>query len=160
MIKIEGIFYNIITPIIDEKIRNLCKRPYPLHENGCPNWNKKKGCPPNSKIINKIIDIKKPVYIIYNKYDFKEHCNKMKNKHPKWSKRQIECCLYWQGTARKQLKKKIKIFLNIFRDYYIISCPEGSGTNLTETMKQIKIEIEWPPVNYTYQIVLAGIKIL
>ena len=154
-----GIFYNIINPVIDKKIRFLCQKPYPLHKNGCPNWNKKKGCPPNSKIINKIIDIKKPVYIIYNKYDFKKHCNKMKNKHPKWSKRQIECCLYWQGTARKQLKEKIKIFLNIFRGYYIISCPEGSGTNLTETMKQINIELEWPPVNYTYQIVLAGIKL-
>ena len=82
----------------------------------------------------------------------------MREKHPEWSKRQLECCLYWQGTARKSLREKIKLFKIEYPNLFIAKCPEGSGTNLTETMKQININLEWPPKNYTYQIVLAGIK--
>ena len=36
-------------------------------------------------------------------------------------------------------------------------CPEGAGVNITETMKNAGIILEWPPVNYTYQVALAGI---
>ncbi len=81
----------------------------------------------------------------------------MRAKHPKWSKRQVECCLYWQGTARKTLREKINAFVWKHPHYSIISCPEGAGVNVTETMKRAGIELEWPPVNYTYQIVIAGI---
>ena len=152
-------FYSKVNPVIDKRINGLCLKSYPLHPKGCPNWNKKKGCPPNILSLNRIINFKKEIYIIYNKYNFKQHCNKMKERHPNWSKRQIECCLYWQGTARKQLKEKIKLFFKEFPNYYIIKCPEGSGVNLTETMKQLNIELEWPPINYAYQIILAGTKI-
>ena len=82
----------------------------------------------------------------------------MRGKHSNWSKRQLECCLYWQGTARKSLKKKIGEFLCSHSSLFIVSCPEASGVNLTATMKQIGIDLEWPPKEYTYQIVLAGNK--
>jgi hypothetical protein len=32
------------------------------------------------------------------------------------------------------------------------------GVNVTETMKQADIELEWPPMKYSYQIALAGTK--
>jgi len=35
--------------------------------------------------------------------------------------------------------------------------PEAMGVNVTETMKRVGIELEWPPVNVAYQIALAGI---
>jgi len=146
-----------VKPIIDLSMRTLCLHKYHNHPKGCPNWNKKDGCPPKSRVIDKIIDIDKTVYAIYNKYPFGKHVKKMKDKHPNWTKRQLECCLYWQGTARKQLKEKIYIFLKEKPNYIISHCPEGSGVNLTETMKQVGIELEWPPKKYTYQIVLAGI---
>jgi len=38
----------------------------------------------------------------------------------------------------------------------IIKNPEGAGVNCTATMKKIGIKMEWPPIKYTYQIVLAG----
>lgn len=44
------------------------------------------------------------------------------------------------------------------KGYHISTCPEGSGVNITETMKNVGINLEWPPKNYTYQIVLAGIR--
>jgi len=149
-------FYAKINPVIDRFMRKLCIRPYPLHSKGCPNYNKKRGCPPKCKDIDKILDLTKDVYIIYNRYDFGKHVDKMRNKHPDWSKRQVECCLYWQGTARKVLKEKIGIFRCKFPKLSIIACPEASGVNLTATMEQIGIKLEWPPKKYTYQIVIAG----
>ena len=151
-------FYAKVKPVIDLRMRKICISPYLNHRKGCPNYNKRKDCPPKCKNIDKILDFNKDIYVIYNKYDFKKHVDKMREKHPEWSKRQLECCLYWQGTARKSLREKIKLFKIEYPNLFIAKCPEGSGTNLTETMKQININLEWPPKNYTYQIVLAGIK--
>ena len=81
----------------------------------------------------------------------------MKILHSGWTKRQLECCLYWQGSARKQLRNKIEMFSGMYPDYRVIICPEAPGVDITSTMKSIGIILEWPPVNYTYQIALAGI---
>lgn len=151
--------YAKVNPVIDLQMRKICVSPYPNHKKGCINFGIKKGCPPKCKNIDEILDFSKIIYVIYNKYDFKKHVNKMKERHPEWSERQLTCCLYWQGTARKHLKEKIKLFKIKHSDLFIVKCPEGSGINLTETMRQININLEWPPRNYTYQIVLAGIKI-
>ena len=85
----------------------------------------------------------------------------MYDKHQNWSLRQAECCLYWQPKARKQLREKIKDFLRQRKDrneLKIVDCPEGCGVNVTETMKQLNIELEWPPKIYAYQVVLIGHK--
>ena len=147
----------IVKPIIDVSMRGLCKREYPNHKRGCPNWDKKQGCPPKAPMIDKILNVNEPVYAIYNKYPFGEHVRRMKDKHPDWTKRQAECCLYWQGTARKNLREKTSAFIWKHPHYSLISCSEGAGVNLTETMKNAGIELEWPPEEYTYQIVLVGL---
>ena len=41
----------------------------------------------------------------------------------------------------------------------VIKCPEAQGVNLTETMKNAGIELEWPPENVAYQIVLVGTRV-
>ena len=148
-----------VKPIVDASMRGLCRKKYPNHPKGCPNWDKKEGCPPKAKMIDKILDFDQPIFAIYNRYPFGEHVQKMYDKHPNWTQRQAECCLYWQGTARKQLKEKIKAFMREHPDHIISTCPEGSGVNLTATMKNVGIELEWPPKKYTYQIVLAGKKV-
>ena len=142
-------FYHIINPIIDSIIPKLCKRPYYLHKNGCINYSRKKGCPPGVSLINRIIDLNEIVYIIYNKFDFKGHVERIRKKHPDWTKRQLECCLYWKGSARKKLKEKIRKFKEKFPQLFIINTPEARGVNLTETMKQIDINLEWPPLTYS-----------
>ena len=151
-------FYRV-KPIIDMKVRGLCVKPYYNHPKGCPNFSKKPGCPPECSQLKDLIllNIKQPIYAIFNKFNFKEHCDRMRAKHPEWTQRQVECCLYWQGTARKSLKEKVKMFLTKHPHYDIVTCPEGNGVNITETMKNAGIILEWPPVNYTYQIMLAGI---
>lgn len=148
-----------VIPVIDFDMRKICTQAYPNHPKGCPNYNRKAECPPQLPRIDQMLEfnIKQPIYAIFNRFDFKGHCDRMRAKHPKWSQRQVECCLYWQGTARKVLREKIKNFLGKHPHYSIIDCPEGAGVNLTETMKLSGITLEWPPVNYTYQIVLAGI---
>ncbi len=149
-------FYAVVNPVIDRNMRKLCVKPYPNHSRGCPNYNKKKDCPPKCKDIDEILDFNKDIYIIYNKYEFGKHVDRMRDKHPEWSKRQLECCLYWQGTARKRLREKIGAFIHSHPHLHVMRCPEASGTNITETMKQIGIDLEWPPQKYTYQVVLAG----
>ncbi len=149
-------FYIQVKPVIDLKVRGLCCKPYYNHPRGCPNFNKKSNCPPRCPIIDETLDLSKPVYVIYNVFDFEGHCNKMRQKFPNWSEHQIKCVLYWQPKARALLRQKIKDFQKFFPDLKIIDCPEAQGINLTATMKSIGIELEWPPVKRAYQIVLAG----
>ena len=122
-----------VDPVIDMRVIALCRRPYPNHPKGCPNWEKKKGCPPDTKSLHRQLH-GKDVYAIYNKFDFAAHVERMRKKHPDWSKRQLECCLYWQQTARKQLREEIKKFKEQFPEYKIIRTPEACGVNVTATM--------------------------
>jgi predicted metal-binding protein len=147
-----------VKPIFDIKVRELCFKPYPLHKNGCPNYNKKMGCPPKAPLIFDVLNLDQKVYAIYNIFDIGFHVEKMRKLHPKWSDRQLKCCLYWQSKARKELKVKIIEFLREFPKYYVVNNPEAQGVNLTETMKNVGIILEWPPEKLAYQIVLSGIK--
>lgn len=149
-------FYTLVNPIVDLSVRYLCLRPYGNNRKGCPNFAKKNGCPPKCPVISDTLDLSKPVYAIYNRFDIASHVENMKQKHPDWSERQLYCVLYWQPKARKQLREKIKEFLKQHRDSKVISCPEAQCVNLTDTMKAVGIELEWPPRKYAYQIVLAG----
>ena len=147
-----------VKPVIIRPVHSLCLRAYPNHKNGCPNYNKKKGCPPGVPNFDTVYDLSKPIYAIYNKFDFKGHVNRMRERHPDWSKRQLECCLYWQGTARKRLRERIEIFKKLANEKYVVNGnPEAMWVNVTETMKRVGIELEWPPVNVAYQIAMAGI---
>lgn len=49
--------------IIDRSVRHLCYRPYPNHSKGCPNYNKKEGCPPKSPMIDEILNLSKPFWL-------------------------------------------------------------------------------------------------
>ena len=156
---VEEKFFIQVDPVIDVGMRKCCLLPYPNHVKGCPNWGKRDICPPKAPLLSESLDLTAPVYAIYNIFDFKGHVEKIRDKHPQWTERQLKCCLYWQPKARKQLKEKIRKFMEIFRDLTIIINPEAQGVNLTATMKKVGIILEWPPENVTYQIVLAGEKI-
>ena len=153
-----------VKPIVDHTVRSICVRPYPGHPKGCPNFNKKHGCPPKAQLIENIIDLSKHVIAIYNVFDINKHIQNMRFKHPTWSERQLVCCLYWQGTARKQLKNEISKYIDHWKkdvknNIRIIECPESCGVNVTATMHRVGIELEWPPRIKAYQVVLAGVPI-
>jgi predicted metal-binding protein len=145
-----------INPVIDMEMPKLCQKPYHNHIRGCPNFSHKAGCPPKARPLDTIIDLTQPVYAIYNKFDFGSHVEKMRQKFPNWSEYQVRCVLYWQGTARKQLKEKVKTFQELYPGHIIFFAAEANGVNWTETMKNVGIVLEWPPQKWAYQIALAG----
>ncbi|KKK93378.1 hypothetical protein LCGC14_2693470, partial [marine sediment metagenome] len=146
--------------VINYKVRFLCTVPYPNHRKGCPNYNQRKSCPPNCKKIEDLIYTDSVVvYAIWSVFNFGFHVKKMEQKHPDWSRRQLECCLYWQGTARKRLHQEIEMFLKKWNKFswLVICTPEACGVDITATMKKIGYELEWPPKNITYQVAVAGL---
>jgi predicted metal-binding protein len=146
-----------VNPIIDHSVRCLCIRPYPGHKKGCPNFNHKNGCPPGAPLFEDVYDLTKPIFAIVNKFNLSEHREKMRAANPSWSPRQLDCCLYWQPKARKQLMIKIKYFLQEHPGYNVTACPEAMGVEITKTLAPAGIILEWPPSNFTYQVALAGI---
>lgn len=147
-----------VHPVIDYSVRSLCIHVYPNHPHGCPNYGKKTGCPPHSPKIDQLIDLSRPVWAIWNIFDFAAHCKRMLKLHPEWKKypKKVACCLYWQPKARKQLMSNVAAFLNKHRDMVIVLNPEGAGVNVTATMASIGHHLQWPPTTRTYQVALAG----
>jgi len=140
----------------NKKIQTLCVNKYPQHPKGCPNYGKKQGCPPNTPLINNILNFDKPVYLIYTEFNIGEHAQKLKQKHPDWSERQIYCCLYWQPKARKfqrQEEERAKKEYNLEK---ITNSPEAHGINVGLLMKKIGINLEWPPRKITRLVSLGG----
>ena len=152
--------YKVVVPVIDYSVRNLCTRSYPNHLKGCPNYDKKVGCPPQCKRIDKVLNLGEPIYIIWNVFRLADHVARMKVLHPFWTWRQLTCCLYWQPKARKQLEQEIRDFNLEHSLLYkiILRVPEARGVNVTETMKKIGEYLEWPPKTKTYQVALIGQK--
>ena len=148
--------YQQVNPVINYSVRGLCTKSYYNHKKGCPNFNKKDGCPPQAMFFDKYYDLSNPVYVIWNKFDLGAHVEKLRSKYPDWSEHQLSCCLYWQPKARGVLKENIKEFLREVPGQKMTSCPEAMGVNITETMKSIGIELEWPPKKFTYQVAMAG----
>ncbi len=148
-----------VIPIINHAVRGVCTRPYPGHPRGCPNYGKRNTCPPQAPLFEEFFAEDRPFYLIYNVFPIGEHIKKMSKKHKEWSERQLSCCLYWQSTARKQLKNRIDIFLSRMRkreNLIVETVPEALGVDITGTMKKIGITLEWPPRLLAYQVALAG----
>ncbi len=145
-----------VIPQVRPAVRSLCRRSYPNHPRGCPNWNKRSTCPPNAPLLREILNLSLPVYCVYNAFDLAGHIAKMRRGHPDWTERQLRCVLYWQGRARKQLRGKVRGFLEDHPDCIAVYCPEGAGIDVTATMASVGINLEWPPVSAAYQVALVG----
>jgi len=143
--------------VIDRKMQGMCRLSYPNHPRGCPNFDHKRGCPPAVPLFSEVFDLSKPVYAIVNSFNLAEHVSRMKAAHPHWTDRQLACCLYWQPTARNQLKAEIARFRSGHQEYTVDTCPEAKGVNVTETLRRAGIELEWPPVQCVRQVALAGV---
>ncbi len=143
-----------IMPVIDADVRQLCFKPYPNHPKGCPNHNQRESCPPKVLLWMDVCDTYNATWLYWTKFDLAAHRERMRAKHPNWSRRQLDCCLYWQGTARKPLRNYLKS--QMLPGFFITTCPEAMGVNITETMKNIGIELEWPPEHFTYQVAMGG----
>ena len=143
-------------PVIMPAMRGLCVHPYPGHPRGCPNYGRKPGCPPNTRLLSEVYDLTRPCWLILNAFNLGAHVRRMKRKHPEWSDRQLVCCLYWQGTARKQLEAEIKRQLDFLEGVRVERCPEAMGLNVTATLAKLGIVLEWPPRKVAHQVAFAG----
>ena len=145
--------------VIDSSVRGLCSRPYPNHPKGCPNFGKRITCPPRCPNFHDYYDISKGFWIVWIEFDFAAHRRRMKKKHPNWSQRQKECCLYWQGTANKMLREAVadvEYYLKGTGNWKTTYCPEAMGVNVTATMKNLDVELEWPPQNIVRKVAIIG----
>lgn len=158
MIVVSGIDGQAVAPVIDLSVRGLCVAPYEGHPHGCPNFSKRPTCPPAAPLWGDVYDLTKPTYAIINQFDLAAHVVRMMADHPNWSYRQASCCLYWQGTARKELHTGIETFKIIHPGYTVEECPEAMGVDVTKTVAQLGIILEWPPRELVYKVALAGIK--
>jgi len=149
-----------VVPVVDYSVRALCVRPYPLHPRGCPNVGKCERCPPIAPLFDVAFNLEQPVYAIVNEFNLGEHVARMKSRNPTWSDRQLRCVLYWQPKARKQLAGKIDRALEGLQGYTATWCPKGMGVNVTETLEQAGISLEWPPNAIARQVAFLGKSIL
>ena len=144
-------------PVVDPSVRELCPRPYPGHRKGCPNYGQRSSCPPKARLIGDVLNLDATVYCAWNVFPLGRHVARMREKHPDWSERQLECCLYWQGTARKHLNERIVRFLDEQNDRLVVlRCPEACGVNVTATMALLGVVLEWSPKRLAVQVALIG----
>ena len=94
------------------------------------------------------------------------HREKMHLKHPNWSRRQLDCCLYWQGGVNKRLRQETEYQLNRYalwgenvNQLVTTYCPEAMGVNVTETMKRADVELEWPPEIIVKKVAFVGVPV-
>ena len=154
--------YKITNPVvIDYSVRELCPYPYPNHPKGCPTYGKKSTCPPHCLKVEDYFDLSQGLWIVWIDFDFTAHRHKMKKRHLDWSQRQIDCCLYWQGTANKMLREAVadvEYYLEGRGNWETAFCPEAMGVNVTATMKSLGIVLEWPPETLVRKVAIIGIR--
>jgi predicted metal-binding protein len=144
------------TICFDDRAREWCKLPYPGHPNGCPNWNKSVNCPPLVANAQENFDFGNKHWFVVIEFNLASHRAKMAKKHPNWSFRQCNCCLYWQNKVRCKLKKKCNDFLSRMPGYSYTLLPEAMGINIFKTVRKHGINIKKNPVDIVYKIALVA----
>ena len=105
------------------------------------------------------MDLAQPAFAVVHEFDIAAHFERMPAAHPTWSDRQLRCCLYWQGGARKIWKAGIKEFLWSHPGHSAVTCPEAMEVNVTMTIRLAGVELERPPVKVARQVALCGVRL-
>jgi hypothetical protein len=145
-----------VSPVVDPSVRGLCRRPYPGHPAGCPNHGRVDRCPPRAPLLRDLLDLSLPTWVVWVTFDLGSHVARMRVSHPGWSERQLRCCLYWQGTARRELRGELARFAVECPGLEGTWCPEALGVDVTATMRKVGVELEWPPRGSATLVALVG----
>ncbi len=152
-----GLYGAISGPVeFGSEFQELCARPYHGHPRGCPNHGRRLSCPPRAPLIDQVLDLSQQVYVIATRFDLGAHVRRMRERHPEWSERQLYCCLYWQGTARKAHRADVEWARGMWSIQRVIATPEGHGVNVTALMAANGVALEWPPRKYTWVVSVGG----
>lgn len=132
-----------------------CTLPYPNHKKGCPNFGKKRYCPPFTKPYYELTDV--PYFIVIERFDLKAQVKKMITKHPEWTERQCRNLLYWQKGVVSRLKKKAYDFTySLGEEFIVLEIPESNGVNVFETCKNIEIALHKNPQEIVRKVMIVG----
>ena len=166
LVKISFKEINGDTICFTHKTHRWCTLPYSGHPNGCPNYNKNVLCPPKAQSLKNLILKYNFHYLIYGKFDIKQHKAKLKKKYPHWSDKQTGCVLYWQSSVKKYLREFIEQIYskNPNKSLYLLACGSGfkngfinqkdvysmeaGDINVFKTLKDNNIPFELKPKNY------------
>ena len=142
--------------VINENAKGpWCRLPYPNHPQGCPNYGKRKTCPPVAKKFGDLIE--PPLYLAIQQFNLEFHKKKMKEKHPNWTDKQCRNLLYWQKGVIKRLKDESYQFARTLGDNFIVlDVPEANGVQVFETCKKIGILLDKNPEKIVYKIMIIG----
>ncbi len=154
----------VVKPVVDSSMRGLCMKSYHAHPQGCPNYGQRDCCPPAAPLFKNAFDTNHDVWALWACFDIGHHRDKQRICHPTWSPRALVNPRHWQGTVRKFLREAVAGWLE--RKQYGIdghniaftTCPEAMGVNVTATMQNVGVELEWPPKETTRMIFLAGVR--
>jgi hypothetical protein len=145
--------------ILDSRAKGQwCLLPYPRHPQGCPNFNKKKSCPPFSKPFEDLIA--PPFLLVIQPFDIDAQAKRMKTIHPNWTDRQARCLLYWQKSERKRLKEEARKFTKSQEnDCLLLESPEANGVDIFATCSKVGIILENNPKKTIWKVMIIGKKI-
>lgn len=128
--------------ILSNDVGDWCRLPYPNHPKGCPKYGQSEGCPPRAPKVENVFDLSKPLFLINSEFDLAAHVERMRLAHPEWSDRQLRNVLYWQGTSRKQLKKRVKQAAELVGADTFAMVPEAMGVNVYATAMLSGLKLE------------------
>lgn len=132
----------VIKQIIEgTRVGAWCKLPYPNHPKGCPNYGRQ-GCPPTVPSLSSVVDQSKAQYLVFSEYSLEHHVMLMREAHPKWSERQLKNVLYWQGSSRAQLRRRVTSAKVLLGTDIALFCPEAYGLNVYATCLKHGLKLE------------------
>lgn len=155
---LEFSFYNMSWHdlVIQEATRDWCRFPYPNHPKGCPNYGKHRDCPPNSSMLYEYFDNNRNISFVVVKFDIAGHEKRMLQRNPDWTRKQARCVLYWQGSVRSRLRKKVQEYMNKIGYNKWSDRPEAMGLNLFRTFHKYGLKLQKNPKDYVYKIAMLG----
>ena len=147
-VNIQFFFFSAVA-IQDLKMIAFCRTPYPKHPRGCPNWNYKEGCPPQTK---PFLNLYLPgVRVVIAQMDFGRYLTLKKQRHPDWTERALRNPLHWQGHLRAKLNMYVSS-LEIPPGFEIVDNPEAMGINIFETCHRADFVLERNPTLFVCKI--------
>jgi predicted metal-binding protein len=145
--------------VVQERVREWCKLPYPNHPRGCPKYNHSEECPPKAKHVQEVFDLYQQHWFAVEAFDLSRQTRVMAERHPEWSERQCRCCLYWQGGVRKRLRETCERLVNELPGFIYTLNPEAMGVNVFRTAHRHGLMIRKNP-EIVHKIALIGRTIL
>jgi hypothetical protein len=120
--------------VVLDKVKSWCKRPYPEHPDGCPNYNLNPLCPPKSPFLWDFFDLDRPFGFIIGSFNLYTYALERLETHPDWSMKQALNSRHWQSRIHAEIREVFNK-LSTGRGYnQFTQRPESYGLQVFRTM--------------------------